>query len=115
MVDRFEETRPELFHLFLHDFVGTAGGIGFGGFLGDGDFLVGPVEAGDVGAEVEAQRGVVAEESGEGDRVGRIEQDAVLGRGGSVGHQFEDRGGKLLREAGEQVFGGKGRHRNGQS
>jgi len=61
--------------VFLLDDLGlAAGGIGHGG-LGDvGDFLVRPVDAGDVGAIVEAERGVIAQEHGEIVGVRRVEQ-----------------------------------------
>ena len=52
-------------------------------------FLWGPVDAGDVGAEVEAQVGGVAEEEGDGEGVAGVDQQGVLGRRAGVGDDLQ--------------------------
>ena len=52
-----------------------------------GDLFGGPVDAGDVGAVVEAQAGCVAQEGGDGDGVVGVDEQRVLGRGAGVGER----------------------------
>jgi hypothetical protein len=56
-------------------------------------FFDGPVDAGDVGAVVEVA--LVAEEGGDGDSVGRIDQQRMLGRWAGVRDDLDDAAGNV--------------------